>query len=219
MLSVASMEERYIRLAGPKILSRLTGEAWRATEHLSIQHVRGEDGWLRVVRALAAHYKYLPETELNDCVDEFMFHLKRKQGEGPTAFVSRFRTALNRLESLIAADRAVQSKRRKKERPKAASPPTSSSSKGTSDISSLSGLGHVTAENVSSAAAAAAADGADPDGQAGSTKGPKTVGSFVGESPKRKAPSASSRGSGRGTQKGDDDKAQRKHWEPWKLAT
>ena len=115
MLSVASMEERHIRLAGPKILARLTGEAWRATEHLSIQHVRAVDGWLRVVRALDAHYKYLPETELNDCVDEFLFHVKRKQGEGPTAFVSRFRTALNRLESLISADRAAQSKKRRKD--------------------------------------------------------------------------------------------------------
>ena len=66
------------------------------------------------------------------------------------------------------------------------------------------------AERMSSAAAASAADGADPDDTASRTKGPKTVGSFVGESPKRKAPSMSSHGSGRGTQKGDDERAQRK---------
>ena len=35
LLSVASLEEKHVYLAGPRILNRLTGEAWRATEHLS----------------------------------------------------------------------------------------------------------------------------------------------------------------------------------------
>ena len=106
LLNVASLEEKHVKLAGPKILTRLTGEAWRATEHLSISELRSEDGWLLVLRALDNHYKYLPETELNECVDEFLFHLKRRSGEGPTAFVSRFKSVLSRLETLIAAEKS-----------------------------------------------------------------------------------------------------------------
>ena len=78
LLHVASLEEKRARLAGPKIFTRLTGEAWSATEHLSIADLRTEDGWLRVLEALDAHYRYLPEAELNDCADEFLFHVKRK---------------------------------------------------------------------------------------------------------------------------------------------
>ena len=46
LLHVASLEEKHARLAGPKIFTRLTGEAWSATEHLSIADLRTEDGWL-----------------------------------------------------------------------------------------------------------------------------------------------------------------------------
>ena len=84
ILHVASLEEKHVRLAGPKILTRLGGEAWRATEHLAVGELRQEDGWLKVLGALDEHYKFLPETELNECVDEFLFHLKTKSNEGPT---------------------------------------------------------------------------------------------------------------------------------------
>ena len=77
LLQIAALEEKYIRLAGPRILSRLTGEAWKATEHLQISELRTEKSWLRVLMALDQHYRLLPETELNECVDEFLFHVKR----------------------------------------------------------------------------------------------------------------------------------------------
>ena len=44
LFGIAALEEKHIKLAGPKILNRLTGEAWRATEHLSIQELRSEEG-------------------------------------------------------------------------------------------------------------------------------------------------------------------------------
>ena len=66
LLSVASLEPKSLRFAGPKILTRLVGEAWR--EHLAISEVRGDDGWRGVLKALDQHYKFLPETELNECV-------------------------------------------------------------------------------------------------------------------------------------------------------
>ena len=192
-----------MRLAGPRILTKLTGEAWRATEHLSVTELRSENGWMQVLEALDGHYKYLPETELNECVDEFLFHLKHRSGEGPTAFISRFKTVLRRLESLIAADKAAQSATSKRQKMEPEPGVTSSEEESP------------TAERVTAASAAAAA-GVDEKGggtsqKAAHSKGPTTAGSFVEElSPKMK--DASPRGSqlSSGTQRGDDERAQRR---------
>lgn len=102
ILSAASVEYKNQELVGPKLLSRLTGEAWRCTEHLPISEVRSRKGWIRVLECLDQHYRYLPEVELHEAIDEFMFKLSRRQNEGATAFSSRFRTQLARLETLIA---------------------------------------------------------------------------------------------------------------------
>ena len=58
-------------LAGPRLLTRLQGEAYRATEHLPMSDLRREDGWLQVIRALDTHYAFLPETELHEAIDSF----------------------------------------------------------------------------------------------------------------------------------------------------
>ena len=68
ILTVAGLQVKDIPLAGPRILTKLQGEAWRATEHLSISDLRGPDGWTTVLRALDEHYRFLPETELNEAV-------------------------------------------------------------------------------------------------------------------------------------------------------
>lgn len=57
----------------PCLLDRLSGEAWRATEHLSVASIRSTEGWLEVLKTLDKHYKYLPETELHEAIDEFLF--------------------------------------------------------------------------------------------------------------------------------------------------
>jgi hypothetical protein len=71
-----------------------------------------------VLKTLDKHYKYLPETELHEAIDEFLFLLRRRGGEGATAFASRFKTQLNRLETLIAQERALTKKKRKKKKTK-----------------------------------------------------------------------------------------------------
>ncbi|CAE7223028.1 RE1 [Symbiodinium sp. CCMP2592] len=219
LLSVASLEGKQIKLAGPKILTRLSGEAWRATEHLSVAELRASDGWLKVLSALDSHYRFLPETELNESVDEFLFHLKRKPNEGPTAFISRFKAALSRLETLIAADKAAQKHEPKRRRAKVIETDRkpSSSSSSESDISSMD-REKMTAENVRQASAAAAAE----EKPTGSTeKQHKTVGSFVSDKSPGKAkgpPSSGGRSAGsRGTHKADDEKAQRKMLEDLEL--
>ena len=203
ILNVASLEEKHVRLAGPRILTKLTGEAWRATEHLSVTELRAENGWMKVLQALDSHYKYLPETELNECVDEFLFHLKRRGGEGPTAFISRFKTVLRRLESLIAADKAAQAaSSAKRQKIEVDSQVTSSDEEG------------LTAERVEAAAAAVSGEDEKPGStqRAARSKGPTAVGSFVGEQSPKVAKGASPRGSqlSSGTQREDDERAQRR---------
>lgn len=118
VLAVAGLEEKHIHLAGPRLLSRLQGEAYRATEHIAVSELRKPDGWLRVIRALDHHYAFLPETELHEAIDSFLFDLRKKPHEGATAFASRFKTALARVQTLIAADRIAQKTRSKKSQAK-----------------------------------------------------------------------------------------------------
>jgi hypothetical protein len=114
ILSVASLEDKPQHLAGPRLLNRLSGAALRATEHLSVASIRSTEGWWEVLKTLDKHYKYLPETELHEAIDECLFLLRRHGGEGATAFASRSKTQLNRLETLIAQERALTKKKRKK---------------------------------------------------------------------------------------------------------
>ena len=112
ILSAAAVEYKNQHLVGPKLLSRLTGEAWRCTEHLPISEARQKKGWIKVLECLDQHYRYLPEVELHEAIDEFMFKLSRRPNEGATAFSSRFRTQLSRLETLIAQERDIAKEKR-----------------------------------------------------------------------------------------------------------
>ena len=113
ILGVASLEDKQQHLAGPRVLGRLSGEAWKATENIPIADLRCEQGWLQIVRTLDQHYRYLPETELHEAIDEFLFGLKRKGHEGATSFTSRFKTSLHRLETLISQERQLSKKQPK----------------------------------------------------------------------------------------------------------
>ena len=114
ILAVAALEDKNQYLAGAKLLGRLTGEAWRCTEHLSVAEIRSQKGWLIVLDCLDKNYKHLPEVELHESIDDFLFHLKRKPNEGTTAFSARFKTALARLEYLISQEREMSKKKRQK---------------------------------------------------------------------------------------------------------
>lgn len=116
ILAVAGLENRHAHLAGPRLLQRLQGEAWRATEHLKIADLRKQNGWLEVIHALDLHYRFLPETELHEAVEEFLFSMKRRPGEGATSFSSRFRTQLDRVQTLIAQEREMHRTRKKPKR-------------------------------------------------------------------------------------------------------
>ena len=55
ILSVQSLEDKQQHLTGPCLLDRLSGEAWRATEHLSVASIRSTEGWLEVLKTLDKH--------------------------------------------------------------------------------------------------------------------------------------------------------------------
>ena len=88
----------------PGCWQKLSGEAWKPTEHLNISELRKPDGWVMVRKALDNHYRFLPETELHKAIEEFLFLLKRRPHEGATSFSSRFNTQLDRV---IAQEREV----------------------------------------------------------------------------------------------------------------
>ena len=75
-----------------------------------------------MLTALDEHYKYLPETELHEAIDEFMFLLKKRNNEGATAFASRFKTQLSRVQSLIAQERETSRRKRRKKVDEEANP-------------------------------------------------------------------------------------------------
>ena len=58
------------------------------------------DGFQRFVRVLDEHYQYLPETELLEALDSFLYGVVRAPRQGATEFSAQFRTALSRLSSL-----------------------------------------------------------------------------------------------------------------------
>ena len=215
LLAVASVEDKNAHLAGAKLLGRLSGEAWRATEHIPIHKLREDTGWTAVIHALDKHYRYLPETELHGAVDNFLFSLKRHPHEGPTSFSSRFRTQLDRLQSLIAQERELHKAKKQKTRktsshagaddnssvadsepPDADVPPKEPAPSGSPDTSE-----HETAQE-------AAASSSDHDQRAATepirSKPPSSIGRDAGHL-KRKLGS-----DGRGSFKADKDKSHRK---------
>lgn len=222
ILSVASLEYKSQHLAGPKLLARLTGEAWRCTEHLPISQVRTVKGWIRVLECLDRHYQYLPEVELHDAIDDFLFRLSRRQHEGATAFSSRFKSQLARLEVLIAQERAISKEKKAKRDGRGShrgpSPVPSSLEEGSDSAGGRDGHADETDDTdqdggkpaTASAAAAAAAPADDeppaeprPPPEGGT---PRTFSQVSGHS------GGGSRGAKRqlstGTQKGDYDKQQ-----------
>ena len=211
---MASMEDKHAHLAGPRLLSRLSGEAWRATEHLPINKLRSSEGWLEVIKALDNHYRYLPETELHEAIEEFLFQLKRRHHEGATSFSSRFRTQLGRVQTLIAQEReVVRSKRWKKEPLKStASSSLEETSEDEDDGAGSYGtarapsrapsgpLGSPSAEPVRASTAEAAGEPAAPSGTSQPDPATAPEGSVDGDGAKSKA-SASIAGSRIGTKR------------------
>ena len=131
-------------------------------------------------------------------------------------FVSRFKAVLSRLENLVASERAQDKGSSKRRREKKVTPDTGEGENTSSSLSSdhadeeEAEEPRLTKEKVDAASAADPGLGARRAAEpAEESKGPRTVGSFVG-SPVRKPPSGAGSQRSRGTQRGDDEKANRR---------
>ena len=67
------------------------------------------------------HYAFLPETELHEALNSFLFDLRKRPHEGATAFASRFKTALRRVQALIAQERSTAKTKKSKSKGSVAS--------------------------------------------------------------------------------------------------
>ena len=82
------------------------------------------------------HYAFLPETELHEAIDSFLFDLRKRlkrPHEGATAFASRFKTALRRVQALIAQEPSTAKNKKRKSKVSVASAEPDNSSKELSD--------------------------------------------------------------------------------------
>jgi len=79
------------------------------------------------------HYAFLPETELHEALNSFLFDLRKRPHEGATAFASRFKTALRRVQALIAQEPSTAKNKKRKSKVSVASAEPDNSSKELSD--------------------------------------------------------------------------------------
>ena len=54
LMRVGGMKDKHLKLAGPRILKSLKGEAWEATEHLTVAELRTPTGWVKLLECLEA---------------------------------------------------------------------------------------------------------------------------------------------------------------------
>jgi hypothetical protein len=84
---------------GPRLLSRLTGEAWQACEELPLEELKsgGPDFLLRYLETrLEVQEVHL----VGRAVEEFFFATRRHPGEHVNKWVVRFKTSYHRLKQL-----------------------------------------------------------------------------------------------------------------------
>ena len=98
----ASVRDDNRQLVAPALVQRLSGEASELFRYRDPAEFRVADGFQRFVRVLDEHYQYLPETELLEALDSFLYGVVRAPRQGATEFSAQFRTALSRLESVLS---------------------------------------------------------------------------------------------------------------------
>ena len=73
----ASVRDDNRLLVAPALAQRLSGEASELFRYRGPAEFRVADGFQRFVRVLDEHYQYLPETELLEALDSFLYGVVR----------------------------------------------------------------------------------------------------------------------------------------------
>ena len=87
----------------PALVDALTFSAKELFRYRNPLDFQSDDGYSRFRDILDLHFHFLPETELVEACESFIYSLARGQRQGPTEFSAVFRTQLARLESVLSA--------------------------------------------------------------------------------------------------------------------
>ena len=82
---------------GPKLLEYIQGEAEDALEHLSIEKVTSESGYLDILNILDDRYKELQQEALHRGLREYFYQVMIKPGESYRNFMVRLDTSYRKL--------------------------------------------------------------------------------------------------------------------------
>ena len=84
---------------GAKLLSKLTKEAWAATQTLSLESLRNPEGVATLLAHLEGSLNLSATQQQGECLEGFFFGLRRQPQEAIQGFIHRFRTSLMQLTS------------------------------------------------------------------------------------------------------------------------
>eukprot|EP00971_Amphidinium_carterae_P344715 6485278-Amphidinium_carterae.1 len=98
---VAATKTDKLELVGPALIRRLSGSAFEQFRSEDPVTYRTQDGAQKVLAVLDKHYAYLPETEVQDSIEQFL-SCTRGRNQGPTEYSASFRAAVQRLERILS---------------------------------------------------------------------------------------------------------------------
>ena len=113
LLYFNGLEDSKQSLAGPRLISNLSGPAFECFRERDPAEYRNHNGVVRMLAVLDERFQFTPEQELSDKLEDLLFRLRRRRGEETTSFTTRFETLLAKTEDLISEEH--RSERRKQQ--------------------------------------------------------------------------------------------------------
>ncbi|CAE6968863.1 ABCA1 [Symbiodinium natans] len=111
LLYFNSLEDSKQNLAAPRLISSLSGAAFECFRERDPAEFRTDRGVAQLLAILDERFQFTPEQELSDKLEDLLFRLRRRRGEESTSFVTRFETALAKVEELITEEQRVERRR------------------------------------------------------------------------------------------------------------
>ena len=98
-------------LAGPRLISNLSGPAFECFRERDPSDFRNPRGVLQLLSILDDRFQFSPEQDLSDRLEELFFRLRRRRGEETTSFSTRFETLMAKTEALITEEQRADRKK------------------------------------------------------------------------------------------------------------
>ncbi|CAE7802025.1 unnamed protein product, partial [Symbiodinium sp. KB8] len=111
LLYFNSLEDAKQNLAGPRLISNLSGPAFECFRERDPADFRNPRGVLQLLAILDDRFQFSPEQDLSDRLEELFFRLRRRRGEETTSFSTRFETLMAKTEALITEEQRAERKK------------------------------------------------------------------------------------------------------------